>query len=175
MDKQGVDTEATVVNEKEKGMIIITDKFKKKLFRDFLLEKSLKFADCIQDDDHEAAKAIFEKPFQEEADNDAAAAKQEDGAADSENRKRVLPLGGGGMADIELIKTLKNEPVFDRADLNKVVTASLTKQGAKPLSDMEKLVLKFRMYMLISADDEQRNVLHIACRSGSPLIEFIVE
>ena len=29
--------------------------------------------------------------------------------------------------------------------------------------------------MLLSLDDEQRNVLHIACMAGSTLIEFIVE
>ena len=75
------------------------------------------------------------------------------------------------MADVHLIKTLTKEPVFQRADLNRTLDAVI----AKKRSGDDEFVLKFRMYMLVSADDEQRNVLHIACRSGSPLIVFIVE
>ena len=77
------------------------------------------------------------------------------------------------MADIHLIATLEKEPVFGNAVLDRCLEDVVAKSGASEA--MEKLVIKFRVYMLVAADDEQRNVLHIACGSGSPLIQFIVQ
>ena len=146
--------------------------FRRKLFRDLLLEKQLKFADSVQDEEHEAAKKLFADPFHEEAANDAAAAKDETaGASDLEGKRSGLAPGEGGMADVNLIRTLTNEPVFRGADLNKTLASVLANKSRGE----DELVLKFRMYMLVSVDDEERNVLHIACRAGSPLVNFIVD
>ena len=49
---------------------VITVEFKKKILFDLLLEKSLKFADCIQDEDQDKALEIFKDPFGEERRND---------------------------------------------------------------------------------------------------------
>lgn len=150
----------------------VTPEFKRKLFRDLLLEKQLKFADCVQDEEHDKAKDLFKDPFLEEAAKDQMAARDETAGTDLEGKKsNGVDLGDGGMADVNLIRTLTNEPVFASAQLNKTLEKVLARKGR----DEDALILKFRMYMLVSTDDEERNVLHIACRSGSPLIYYIVE
>ena len=144
----------------------ITNEFKKKILSDLLLEKSLKFADSIQDEDQAKALELYQDPFAEERRNDEEYAQAHPGKA--------LDLQNGGMADVNLIKTLRAEPIFRRTDWNKAVDKVIYDK-CKDSDDLRILVVKFQIYMLLSVDDELRNVLHIACRAGSPLLENIVE
>jgi len=177
---------------KQRYVQISLDQKRRKL-KDYLLKKSLQFADCIQDDDQVKAKALYENPFGEEggAEVQKAAGRAPITASklsDIENneqsdrqlkkislRRSDTWMGGGDMAEVNIIKTVAHEPIFNRAELNTCVEKILATKENKKKDELGCLVVKFQIYMLVSLDDEERNVLHIACRSGSPLIEFIVE
>ena len=137
--------------------------------RDLLLEKSLKFADSIQDEEEAKARELYEDPFAEERKSD-----EEHALANPDAPRRGLDLQHGGMADVHLIKTLRDEAIFTKSEWNRSVE-KVVKETCRAKDDLATLVVKFQIYMLLSLDDEQRNVLHIACRAGSPLLEFIVE
>lgn len=78
------------------------------------------------------------------------------------------------MADVLLIRTLTDQPMFNNREWDDSVSKFINEK-CKHMNELQILVVKFQIFMLLSVDDEQRNVLHIACRSGSSLIEFIVE